>query len=135
MYSKTDRPIDEIKNLMFIDLNIAADDFQDTAEVDSEMGFMVKGGMKGANRMNISKKHGKPEIRGTDNKNYKINPHELDIIIELIEIKEIELEEMKWSKEDDISNMTSVSQCELYENEPYTEDGQIKFKNNIKEWK
>lgn len=149
-YIRDNKPLDDVKKLMLQDLKETLVKVSEKPIVDTGLGFSVDGGRIDVKNFEIGKKYNLPMVKAADNNFYPVTQEDYDTIISAIELNGIMVYQRKWEIEQEIAGLTSVAECERFENEPYEvteeiidyETGQptgetqvvTKYKNNVKEW-
>jgi hypothetical protein len=151
-YTKTERPLDEVKKSMLKDLSKVYKEKQIRPRVTTSLGFDVDGGYNDIVNFEIGKKFALPQIKDADNIKHDATSADYDTIINEIQMNGISLFNTKDTKESEINALATIAECEKYENEPYdytitAEDvandidgtlvlGQAvtRYRNNVKDW-
>lgn len=137
-YNQIDKPLEEVKQLMLMDLKdtflMNSERPKVTVTLESTQVIEVDGGREDIKNFEIGKKYSLPQVKATNGIFYDLTLTDYDTIINAIELNGITLYQTKWNKENEINNLLDVTACALYEATPYDDNGTIKYKNNVKEW-
>lgn len=149
-YEAVDRPVEEVKELMFKDLKEAFVGYSTRPRIDTGLGFFVDGSRDDLENFKIGQEFLIPFVKDADGIMRPVTSADYDVIIQKIKETGISGYNMKWTKEEEINAFTTVSECELYENTPYDVEEPVldettleptgesiivtKYKNNVKEW-
>ena len=148
-YTQIEKALDDIKKLMHEDLFEASEKIEAETEIDTDLGYKVKGTRNDLDSFERGAKRGILEIRDTNYQKQNVNISELNNIITKIEDNGFLHFNTKGFKFDEINDFTTVQECMLYEATPYEKEideidefGELTgnkiidtlYKNNVKEW-
>ena len=151
-YTVTEKPIEEVKGLMFNDLFDEGLKRENSAKVDTGLGFTVDGSERGLSAFALGAKKGVSRVRDENFMPHNVTVPQVNAILTAIEDNILSIFNAKEAKFDEIIALTTVAVCIEYENTPYDyvvtqEDvdidlegtlvlGQIitKYSNKVKEW-
>lgn len=151
-YTVIDRPLDQIKSKMISDLFAAGEAYENTATIDTGLGFEVEASPRALQAYSLGSKKSKTKVRDKNFQGKNVRTKEIDDIVIMIEDKLVEIFEIKETKFDEIMLLNTAGECEAYERSPYdhtvtaeeallddlgtTIEGSIvtRHKNKVKEW-
>ena len=143
-YEPVDKNISQVKTLMFSDLEDTYQHNKNFAKMDTGLGFFVRASRDDMGDIARSAAASKRKVRDTEGTERTVSVPEMRQISEDTQENSTRILDTKWFKFDEVQAFTTLSECIIYENEPYEVDivddygnvigTETKYKNNIKDW-
>ena len=151
-FTVEDKNINEVKKNMLEDLFNTGIEYEESASVDTGLGFIVDASPRGMSAFALGAKKSITKVRDNNFMPHNVSVPQVNDILTSIEDNLMAIFNTKEDKFDTILTLTTVAECEAYENEPYNyvitaedvvndiedtlTEGQIviRHRNNVKEW-
>lgn len=118
-YVSVDNDIDVMCTVMLKDLSIYFKEISERPRVDTGLGYFVDGSRLDKENFITGQKYSLPTIKDADGIFQDVTNEDYNIIIQKIEENGLYLYQTKWTKEQEILALTTITECVLYENTPY----------------
>jgi len=133
-YTAQEKPLTDVQGLMIKSLFEAGEGYNNSATVDTGLGFLVKATRNDLDSFERGAKRNMTELRDVTGTKRVVSVPEMSKIADNIEDNGVVLFDIKWNKFDEIQAFTTVDECILYEATPYDEDGVTHYRNQCTDW-